>query len=52
MCTYLLQMKLPAARKMFCIFCSQFQGELFDMQRQQQASKKKTGTRKEMGQRI
>jgi hypothetical protein len=42
-------MELSAAGRMFCIFCSQLQGELFDMQHQQQASKKKMGIRKEMG---
>jgi hypothetical protein len=31
-CAYLVLMELHAAGRTFCIFCSQSQGELFDMQ--------------------
>jgi hypothetical protein len=45
-------MELPAAGRMFCIFCSQFQEELFDMQHQQHQSKKKMRRRKDTVQRM
>lgn len=48
-CAYLALMKLHAAGRTFCIFCSQSQGELFDMQHQQQAPKKKCGQERKWG---
>jgi hypothetical protein len=47
-CAYLVLLDLCGAVKTFCIFCSQLQGELFDM-RQQQAPKKKMGQERKWG---
>jgi len=48
-CAYLVLTELHAAGRTFCIFCSQSQGELFDMQHQQRAPKKKWGKGRKWG---